>query len=168
MVNFSVTSPPHLLLHSLGLDFSSNCHRWHLLLTHFTWSTAKFIRMEEDCYAWYHFCNWTCSSSALIGQNRESLSSCFDYKLRSPLSIKYLHHTLCSIFLCCICILSLINCLMFGFTCCTVSSVEYNSLWKRFCMIWLLLSLASDKILDYLQETKPKFSRKNWMWLFFS
>lgn len=162
MVSFSVPSLLHLPLRSSGLDFFSNCHRWHLLLTRFTLSTAKFSRKEEGCYAQYHFCIWTCSYSALTGK-KGSLSFCFGYKLRKPPSRKDLLHTLSLVFLCCICILSLKSCLLFGFTCCTISSIEYNSLWKRFCRIYWLLSLSLGKILDYLQETKSTFSRQSWM-----
>lgn len=149
-------------LHSSGLDFSSNCRIWHLLLTHFTSSTAKFSRKEEDYYARYHFCNWSCSYSALMGE-KGRLSFCFGYKLRKSLSIKDLLHTWCLIVLCCICILSLKSCFLFGFTCCTISSTEYNSLWEGFCKIYWLLNLTSGKILGYLQETKSTFSRQNWM-----
>lgn len=161
MVSFSAPSPPHLPLHSLGLDFFSDCHRWHLLLTRFTLSTAKFSRKEDDCCAQYHFCNWTFSYSVLMGEKGKP-QFWFGYKVRKPLSIKDLLHTLCSIFLCCICILSLKSCLLFGFTC-TFSSVEYNILWKGFCTIYWLLNSTSGKILDYLQETKSTFSGKNWM-----
>lgn len=95
--------PLHISLCSSDLNFSAKCPRWHFLLTCFPFPTAKFSRKEEDCYAWCHFCNWTCSSPA----GKKEVGVCLRHKLVISLSTKEVFHTLYSIFLWCICILSL-------------------------------------------------------------